>query len=555
VSLSATPGYDQISSPAADAGGADQPIAKVGGALTAFVGRALRGPVHRAVAVNSFADFQQIFGGLWQPSTLSYAVEQFFEQGGRRALIVRVINGGAPPTISLPCGSEMLTLESRSPGTREFLRAAVDYDNLSDEEAEDSFNLVVQRVRAPGSERIELQETFRRVSVNPGTQRFVGNVLHESQLVRIRGPVPGQRPEPTSGPGVRAAGGYCNSNNDGDDGAPLTDYDVIGSATQRTGLFALGEVANISYLYIPPLARNVDIGASTLLVAERFCRERRVLLIVDPPVGWQTLELAVRGSQLLDFHSEHALMYFPRLLASDRLRARTEVFPNGAAVAGMLARSEEHRPVWQMSGSEPDHVLRSGVRLSINLSERERWRLAMYGINTLRTTRTTADVRLVPRTMAGSINSAADWAYLSQQRLASFLVNSIERGTRWAAWSRCDAVIWARVERQVTDFLRDVTALGAFPSAPHDRAFLAVCDARINDDADVAARRLKILVAFAGTRRGDYRGFLITHSMSGSSSRAVAVNRLEMPIVVEPRIAFDNEWDAPTFDPEAQATG
>jgi hypothetical protein len=34
------------------------------------------------------------------------------------------------------------------------------------------------------------------------------------------------------------ASGYVNSNCDGDDGAPLTDYDLIGRAEDRTGLFS-----------------------------------------------------------------------------------------------------------------------------------------------------------------------------------------------------------------------------------------------------------------------------------------------------------------------------
>ena len=81
--------------------GAEQPIARASAHLTAFVGRTLRGPVNQPVLVQSFADFQQEFGGLWQPSMLSYAVEQFFENGGTQAIVVRVVNGGAPATISL----------------------------------------------------------------------------------------------------------------------------------------------------------------------------------------------------------------------------------------------------------------------------------------------------------------------------------------------------------------------------------------------------------------------------------------------------------------------
>ncbi|NLG74995.1 MAG: phage tail sheath family protein, partial [Xanthomonadaceae bacterium] len=133
---------------------AEQPIARASAQSTAFIGRTLRGPVNRPVTVRSFADYQQIFGGLWQPSPLSYAVEHFFEQGGRSAIIVRVVNGAAPATISLRCAHETLTLEALAPGTREFLRASIDYDNIAVDD-EERFNLVVQRVRSPGSERIE----------------------------------------------------------------------------------------------------------------------------------------------------------------------------------------------------------------------------------------------------------------------------------------------------------------------------------------------------------------------------------------------------------------
>ena len=147
----------------------------------------------RPILVQSFADFQQEFGGLWQPSPLSYAVEHFFEQGGRQAVIVRVANGAAPVTLSLRCGRQTLQLEARAPGTREFLRASIDYDHLEADD-EQRFNLVVQRVRAPGSERIESQEIFRGLSIDPSSPRFVARALLESNLVRVRGEVPSVRP-------------------------------------------------------------------------------------------------------------------------------------------------------------------------------------------------------------------------------------------------------------------------------------------------------------------------------------------------------------------------
>ena len=105
-----------------------------------------------------------MFGGLWQPSTLSYAVEQFFENGGRCAVIVRVVNGARPPTLTLPTATGKLILRGVGAGSREFLRASVDYDAIESRET-DRFNLVIQRVRTAGSEQIEDQEILRRLSI------------------------------------------------------------------------------------------------------------------------------------------------------------------------------------------------------------------------------------------------------------------------------------------------------------------------------------------------------------------------------------------------------
>ncbi|MEA3189684.1 MAG: uncharacterized protein QOD77_266 [Thermoplasmata archaeon] len=67
-------------------------IVGVATARTAFVGRALRGPLDEPVRITSFGDFERRFGGLWRASTLGYAVRQYFQNGGGDAVIVRVSN-------------------------------------------------------------------------------------------------------------------------------------------------------------------------------------------------------------------------------------------------------------------------------------------------------------------------------------------------------------------------------------------------------------------------------------------------------------------------------
>ncbi len=244
----------------------------------------------------------------------------------------------------LRAGAGRLTLQAVSPGTREFLRASVDYDNIP---AADSvrFNLTVQRVRVQGASHVEDQEIFPNLSVDPADERYVASVLARSELAHLVGKVPAQRPDRTLDPGGLASA-YVSSNADGDDGAPLSDYDLIGSQIDRTGLFALDRTDYFNLLCIPPLSREHDVGPSTLLVAARYCQQRRALLIVDPPAAWHTADDALRGLRDWDFASENALMYFPRILAHDKLRGHFESFAPCGAVAGMLARSDEASPMW-----------------------------------------------------------------------------------------------------------------------------------------------------------------------------------------------------------------
>ena len=491
--------------------------------IAAFVGRTLKGPVSRPLTVKSFSEFQRHFGGLWQPSTLSYAVEQFFDNGGREARIVRVTNGARPPTLSLPAAGGTLTLIALNPGSREYLRASVDYDGLSAVDA-DRFNLVVQRVRTAGSELVEDQEIYRRVSVKAGAPGFVTDVLLQSSLVRVHGAVPEHRPHRSAGAPGGVAVGYTLSNPDGDDGAPLTDYDVIGSRARGTGLFALAGGARFNLLCIPPLRRDQDVGLSTLLVAARICRERCALLLIDPPASWISAPVALQALRSWPFRSDCAVMYYPRIQAFDRLRGRVEVFGSSAAAAGMIARSDESWPVW--TATEPEEAaLRPGLRPAVTVSDADRVRLTQAGVNTLLAVRSTTRTGLGPRTLAAGGSGASDWRYLSARRLALFVAASIEQGTRWVLLEHNGPATWARARTVAAEFLDELAAQGAFAGASPLDSHFVFCDERINGEQSVAEGKFNLLFGFATTRAGEFDTWLVTHRPGESRVRPVSVNR------------------------------
>jgi phage tail sheath protein FI len=498
-------------------------IERVPTGIAAFVGRTLKGPVNQAVAVRNFAEFQQQFGGLWQPSTLSYAVEQFFENGGREARIVRVVNGARPPTLTLPAGRGALKLVALNPGSREYLRASVDYDGLSAAEPE-CFNLVVQRVRTAGSELVEDQEIYRRVSLSPASGRFVTDVLLKSRLVRVLGAPPQQRPDRSAGGPGGVAVGYTLSNPDGDDGAPLTDYDIIGAAGTGSGLFALAGVAHFNVLCIPALARERDVGLSTLLVAARLCRERHALLIVDPPAAWTSARAALEGLRTWPFRSDSAVMYYPRVQAFDRLRGRIETFCSCGAAAGMIARSDESWPVWTAAENE-EAILRPGLRPATPVSDADRARLAQAGVNTLIAVRGGARSGVSPRTLAAGGSGASDWKYLSARRLALFVAASVEQGTRWVLLEHNGPATWQRAQAQVEIFLDTLAAEGAFAGAAAEETHFVVADERVNRPQTLAEGKFNLLFGFATSKPGEFDTWLVTHRAGASRVRPVSVNR------------------------------
>jgi phage tail sheath protein FI len=86
-------------------------ITGVATSVAAFIGWAPSGPTDTATLVQSWSEYDNLFGGLDARSILGYAVKHFFANGGQQAYIVRLVGNG------------VLT-----PGTRDF-HVALNADN------------------------------------------------------------------------------------------------------------------------------------------------------------------------------------------------------------------------------------------------------------------------------------------------------------------------------------------------------------------------------------------------------------------------------------------
>ena len=505
-------------------------------AVTAFVGRTLKGPVDQPVTLTSFAQFSQVFGGLWNEAPLSHAVDLFFAHGGQVAVVVRVANGGQAPTVDLPTADGMLVLQGLCPGSREALRVAVDHDLI---EGDEQFNLVIQRLRAPGSEIVEQQEVFRRLSLRPGATRHIESVLAGSNLVRARAPLPTQRPLPTAANTARGGVCYVDCNADGSDGEPLTDYDLIGSAESRRGLFALAAAPWFNFLCVPPPQPGTDLGLATVVVAERLCRQRQALLLLDPPQAWTDAHTALSQVPQWPVRGADAVLCFPPVRSQDAQGGRWRTAGSAAVLAGLLARAEAGLARW-WDASPPQLQPGDPARPAVPVTAVQRTQLAHHGVNTLVEVMDIGATRL-PVTVLLDADLRVE-RRLVARRLQLWIAASIERTTRWALTTPPPqwATVRGKVADQVLALLERLQQDRALQAAGLSGECFVLCDRRLNPDQASSASPFRLVWGLIGDRPGQGCAWLVTHSPAGSSSRPVSVNRQS---VAGARVAGEIETD------------
>ncbi|WP_457651884.1 phage tail sheath family protein [Rhodocaloribacter sp.] len=484
-------------------------ITGVATSITAFIGRASRGPVNAATRVQSFADYERAFGGLWTESTMSYAVQHFFRHGGAEALIVRVFNPGASTLAGLTAaidlddggGGTALTLEAASPGAwGNALRASVDHDTRDAADAS-LFNLTVEELDAPGGTNVVAAETFLNVSTDPASDRYVVEVLAESSgLVAVRDGVVNARPAEVTD---------ATADGNGGDGDAITDAEVAGNEADREGIFALEEADLFNLLCLPPLTRTTDVDPATLATAAGYCKDRRAMLIADPEADWDDVPAAETGVADLRTavgtdDATNVIAYFPRLMMADPLNEnRTTAFVPCGAVAGIIARTDAQRGVWKAPAGLDASF--SGVRaFSYRLTDAQNGTLNPLGLNCLRTFPVTGNVVWGARTLAGADRLASEWKYVPVRRLALFIEESLYRGTQWVVFEPNDEPLWAQIRLNVGAFMQNLFRQGAFQGSSPREAYFVKCDSETTTQNDIDQGIVNILVGFAPLKPAEF---------------------------------------------------
>ncbi|MEI7537332.1 MAG: phage tail sheath subtilisin-like domain-containing protein [Comamonadaceae bacterium] len=496
--------------------GAVRTITGVATSITAFVGRALRGPVDSDAAspvrIFSFADFERIFGGLWVDSPMSFAVYQYFQNGGSGALIVRVHNGAGAGTATIGGGA----FSAASPGAwasklRVRIETTIDASIATANPAGTLFNL---RVKDLGT---GVTESHLNVSMTAGQPRFVGDVLRQNSVL-LRGPASSLTTLPTASgaPAATATDPFADptstsvstGTNDGS-AVSSTQTTAAGLLAGKQGMYALEKVDLFNLLCIPPFSATADVDKTSWDAAIDYAVKRRAMVLVDPPYntsGWSNAASVTAANAIASVaaRNANAALFFPRLTVANPLKEnRPEAFAPCGAVAGVMARTDSARGVWK-SPAGLDATLRGVLGLDVNLTDPENGTINRLGVNCLRNFPNTGPTVWGARTLNGADSLADQWKYLAVRRMALFLEESLYRGTQWVVFEPNDEPLWAQIRLNIGAFMQTLFRQGAFQGTSPKEAYFVRCDSTTTTQTDIKSGIVNIVLGFAPLKPAEF---------------------------------------------------
>jgi len=493
-------------------------ITGVATSITAFIGRAKRGPLNEPVTVNSYADFSRVFGGLWQHSGLGYAVRDFFLNGGSQAIVVRLFKQkNAKHTtkikVTSPAADKPMNLVATSQGEwGQSIRVRVDYNVLEDVYKDryglgdtDMFNLTIHDMSTG------ITEFIRNVTCQPDHVRSVNKVLAaESQLVCMDGNPLGARPDKS--PDVSTGDDpwtddRSTKGTDGNDGDVLDrdSYVAPDLRDKKEGIYALEDADIFNILCIPLRDEYNDTAKNLFEVwdpAAKYCEEKRAILLVDPQKECGKEGAKTHVNDKLP-RNKNAAFFFPRLNQGDPLlENQVDEFAPCGAVAGVFARTDAQRGVWKAPAGL-DTTLIGVPDLSVKLTDAEVGELNPLGVNCLRTMPAAGRVIWGSRTLRGDDRLADQWKYIPVRRTALFIEESLFRGLQWVVFEPNDEPLWAQIRLNVGAFMYSLYRQGAFQGKKSE-AYFVKCDKETTTQNDINNGIVNILVGFAPLKPAEF---------------------------------------------------
>ena len=513
-------------------------IAGVATSITAFIGRAPRGPIDTAITINSQSDYERAFGGLDADSPMSFLVRDFYQNGGSQAVVVRLFHaatGSVAPTAIHDIGG-IFKLIAANPGSwGRGIKIEIDRDvaeqvktllrpalPLNDGQV---FNLKVSYGTAVEYHRnVTMVDTSRRIdkvlAAESEIVQFPPAALTKNiSIISALSPTFDAALAPVINAAWAAKTTVKNAASPVavQDGTFLTkddDFAPPEAQHDKVGLYALEQVDLFNMLVIAPTValnaaepRILDNDLTVLALASTYVKDRRAVLLIDPPSAWKTKKAAKDGLAVAITtiaERSYAALYFPRVMYPDPFDDdRLRPFPPSGLIAGVIARTDAERGVWKAPAGLEAAI--AGVfQLGVDLTDLENGELNPMAINCMRNKAGAGMVVWGARTLEGDDRMSSQWKYLPVRRMALFLEESLFRGSQWVVFEPNDEPLWSQIRTNFGAFMQGLFLQGAFQGQTPEEAYFVKCDDETTTQANIDNGIVNILVGFAPLKPAEF---------------------------------------------------
>jgi phage tail sheath protein FI len=489
-----------------------KPIEGVPTSTAAFLGDTERGPTEPRL-VTSYKDYQRWFGGVFGDTKfMPYAVNGFFENGGKRLYVCRITDDAALPaqaalgpnftvravgagTWGQRVYARVEESSTRKPGPKAGTTVPVGFKLRLAYYATTPDKDPVAWFKDPTSPPFpNAAEAFDDLDADQRSPNYWYKRLHDNSTLAELVLKPGAPADAI--PPVTASLQLAN----GKDGNPVDSADFVGEvlaprlAPQGLTALELDPYREVALVYAP--GAPVDVN---LKVIEHCENLKFRFAVVDPDKSVDVTNFEPR-SAVTD--TQYAALYYPWIAISDpQTGARKEV-PPGGHVLGVYARTDTERGVFKAPANE---ILRGVLELTADIGDSTQDVLNPRGVNAIRQ----FPERGIRIWGARTLTSDALWKYVSVRRLFIFLERSIYEGTQWVVFEPNDDRLWARVIDTIRLFLRTQWRLGALFGRTEDEAFFITCDRTTMTQDDILNGRLICEIGIAPVRPAEFVIFRI----------------------------------------------
>ena len=469
---------------------------------------------NEAIPISSFTDYEREFGGLYASgvfdSSVAYAVNEFFLNGGSRAYVVglqanyhdaagAVLNPTPPvgTSVTVPTTGGGIIFTAQEPTDRVPMRVTI-----SNRKQTVSPNDTADISIAYGS-RVE---TFRSVVLS-NIETVIGTVASPVSSMITVSPDAGIYGTAFAADTVTPVGF-----------TPPPTFSSTFSAADFMDVFqqdsSLDKVDIFNLLAIPGVSDN-----SIWSLALAFCERKLAFGIMDPPRQAAADRFAARVTPTLSLpliadelpllpKSINGALYFPYLNTIDPLTASAIELPPSGFVAGVYARIDTNRGVWKApAGFEATVNNTTGVVARGRLSDTGQGALNPIAINCLRSfPGIGSTVVFGARTLQGADTNTAfqQWKYVPVRRLALFIEQTLLRNLTWAVFEPNDEPLWIAMRTSVENFMLSLFNQHAFQGSKPSQAFQVKCDASTTTQQDIDNGIVNIIVAFAPLKPAEF---------------------------------------------------